>query len=91
MLTIGALLNDIERVYLPCQTVDPEIFFAEWPTELERAKELCADCPLRRQCLEGALARREAYGVWGGQLVIDGVIVPRKRGRGRPRKADIAA
>ena len=50
------------------------------------AKALCAPCPLKTACLAGALERREPWGVWGGQLVLSGVVVPRKRPRGRPRK-----
>jgi len=73
---------------LPCWTVDPDLFFAESPADVERAKALCGDCPLREACLAGALQRHEPWGVWGGQLVVSGVVVPRKRPRGRPRKAD---
>lgn len=76
---------------LPCHLVDPDLFFAESPADVERAKALCADCPLRQSCLAEALDRREPWGVWGGQLVVSGVIVPRKRPRGRPRKTEIAA
>ena len=71
---------------LPCHLVDPDLFFAESPTDVERAKALCLDCPLRQTCLSEALERREPWGVWGGQLVIQGAIVARKRPRGRPRK-----
>jgi WhiB family redox-sensing transcriptional regulator len=76
---------------LPCHLVDPDLFFAESPADVERAKALCVDCPLRQACLAEALDRREPWGVWGGQLVMQGVIVPRKRPRGRPRKNDVAA
>jgi WhiB family redox-sensing transcriptional regulator len=31
-----------------------------------RAKVICASCPVRRQCLEHAVASGERYGVWGG-------------------------
>jgi hypothetical protein len=44
------------------------------------------DLPRRR-----ALERREPWGVWGGQLFIQGVVVPRKRPVGRPRKNEVAA
>ena len=71
---------------LPCHTVDPDLWFAESPADVEAAKALCAPCPLRTACLAGALERREPWGVWGGQLVLSGVVVPRKRPRGRPRK-----
>lgn len=72
--------------HLPCLDEDPDLFFAEAPADLEVAKEVCATCPVRESCLTGALDRREPYGVWGGQLLIQGVIVARKRPRGRPRK-----
>jgi len=72
---------------LPC-TEDPELFFAEAPSDVEAAKELCQGCRIRVACLEGALERREPWGVWGGELLLRGTVVPRKRPRGRPRKAD---
>jgi WhiB family redox-sensing transcriptional regulator len=31
-----------------------------------KAKSVCADCPVRAQCLNYALSRPEKYGVWGG-------------------------
>ncbi|MGI8535679.1 MAG: WhiB family transcriptional regulator [Mycobacteriales bacterium] len=76
---------------LPCWTADPDLWFAESPQSVEDAKSLCVPCPLREACLAGALDRREPWGVWGGQLVVHGVVVPRKRPRGRPRKVDLAA
>ena len=76
---------------LPCWTEDPDLWFAESPVDVEAAKALCVPCPLREACLSGALDRREPWGVWGGQLVVAGVVVPRKRPRGRPRKVDLAA
>jgi len=71
---------------LPCRSNDPELWFAEQPARIELAKALCADCPLQQACLEMALERREPWGVWGGQIFVDGVVVAQKRGRGRPRK-----
>ena len=44
------------------------------------------DCPVRDLCLTGAKQRREPWGVWGGELFLQGVVIPRKRPRGRPRK-----
>ncbi|WP_106400037.1 WhiB family transcriptional regulator [Actinocorallia populi] len=70
---------------LPCRT-DPELFFAESPADVEHAKALCTDCPVRKSCLAGALERQEPWGVWGGELFVRGEIVARKRPRGRPRK-----
>lgn len=71
---------------LPCRTTDPDLFFSETPEEVERAKGLCGFCPVRGICLAGALERAEPWGVWGGELFVDGAVVARKRPRGRPRK-----
>ncbi len=65
---------------------DPELFFAESPADVEYAKSLCRDCPIQEACLASALERREPWGVWGGELFVQGVVVARKRPRGRPRK-----
>lgn len=32
----------------------------------ERAKAICAQCPVRQPCLEYALDIREPHGIWGG-------------------------
>ena len=71
---------------LPCRVQDPELWFAEQASGVERAKALCQQCPVRIQCLDGALDRGEPWGVWGGQVLVDGRVVAAKRGRGRPRK-----
>ena len=71
---------------MPCQANDPELWFAERPEDVEFAKTLCGMCPARIQCLAGALDRQEPWGVWGGQLLVQGAVVARKRPRGRPRK-----
>jgi WhiB family redox-sensing transcriptional regulator len=76
---------------IPCRATNPELFFAESPEDVERAKALCHGCPVRLVCIAGALERREPWGVWGGELFVQGVVVPRKRPRGRPRKDEVAA
>jgi WhiB family transcriptional regulator, redox-sensing transcriptional regulator len=75
---------------VPCLTVDPELFFAESPEDVETAKAMCAECPVRTACLTAALDRQEPWGVWGAELFVQGAIVARKRPRGRPRK-EVAA
>ena len=72
---------------LPCRSHDPDLWFAEAPAELERAKQLCTGCPVKAQCLDSALSRQEPWGVWGGEIFDRGSVVPRKRPRGRPSKA----
>jgi WhiB family redox-sensing transcriptional regulator len=76
---------------LPCWFADPELFFAESPVDIQCAKTVCQACPVRSECLAGALQRREPWGVWGGELFSNGTVIPTKRARGRPRKEPIAA
>lgn len=76
---------------LPCREHDANLWFAESAQDVEMAKGLCRDCPLRAQCLAGALRRQEPWGVWGGQVFVQGRIVAYKRSRGRPRKNPLAA
>jgi WhiB family redox-sensing transcriptional regulator len=74
------------RRVLPCRVQDPELWFAESPARLEEAKAFCRECPVRAACLAGALDRGEPWGVWGGEIFDHGVVIARKRPRGRPRK-----
>lgn len=62
------------------------LFFSDDPLDIARAKAICSRCVLRESCLAGALARREVWGVWGGEILIDGEVVAEKRRRGRPPK-----
>lgn len=95
-MMLTALIDDsVEAVglgtELPCRANDPELWFAERPDDVEFAKALCGACPLQTACLSGAQQRGEPWGVWGGQLFQQGVVIPRKRPRGRPRKESVAA
>ena len=63
-----------------------ELFFSDQIPDIVRAKRICATCPLIVSCLEGALERREPWGVWGGQLFLNGKVLAQKRRRGRPPK-----
>ncbi|MCN9240710.1 WhiB family transcriptional regulator [Streptomyces sp. RY43-2] len=52
----------------PYHQVDPELFFPE-PDEIDRiraAKALCAQCPVRRVCLDAALENGDSAGIRGG-------------------------
>jgi WhiB family redox-sensing transcriptional regulator len=91
MSTSGLDSRGLAEELLPCRANDAELFFAESPSDVELAKALCRDCPVRVECLAGALERREPWGVWGGELFLSGAVIPRKRPRGRPRKNDVAA
>jgi WhiB family redox-sensing transcriptional regulator len=57
-----------------CRGADATLFFSPLVTETKqekdareaKAKAICAECPVRSQCLDFALNTREAYGIWGG-------------------------
>jgi WhiB family redox-sensing transcriptional regulator len=87
-MSVETCRNACKTAELPCHIGEPDLWFAENPSELEQAKALCVDCPIRRECLTAALEREEPWGVWGGEIVERGVIVARKRPRGRPRKSE---
>ncbi len=75
------------RIDLPCQTAgEADLWFADEPARLETAKALCRECPLQAPCLDEALRRAEPWGVWGGEIFDRGIVIARKRPRGRPRK-----
>jgi WhiB family transcriptional regulator, redox-sensing transcriptional regulator len=78
--------DQLVATLIPCREYDAELWFAESTADVELAKSLCQECPLRAGCLAGAVDREEPWGVWGGEVFVGGVVVPRKRGRGRPRK-----
>ena len=62
------------------------LFFSEELQDIAAAKAVCSTCAVREPCLQGAIARREPWGVWGGQLFFNGKILAFKRKRGRPPK-----
>ncbi|MDJ1136265.1 WhiB family transcriptional regulator [Streptomyces iconiensis] len=68
--TLGDHTWHNQAACLPTTTnpVDPEIFFPE-PEEMDRihaAKALCAQCPVRRTCLDAALEAGDREGIRGG-------------------------
>ena len=63
-----------------------DLFFSEQLDDIAVAKNFCQPCPVREACLAGALARREPWGVWGGELFANGKVLAQKRKRGRPPK-----
>jgi WhiB family transcriptional regulator, redox-sensing transcriptional regulator len=60
------------------------LFFSDDDLDIARAKAVCRTCSMSDACRQGALDRGEAYGVWGGVLLIDGVIARFPQRRGRP-------
>jgi hypothetical protein len=48
-----------------CSGEDPDIFFPAYGDPGVRARQVCARCPVRADCLEHATAKDE-WGIWGG-------------------------
>jgi WhiB family redox-sensing transcriptional regulator len=65
-----------------CRDVDTNVFFPLTDDEAGPAREICATCPVRDECLEFALATRQDDGVWGGLTETE-----RRRLRRRRREA----
>ena len=49
-----------------CRGVGADVFFTEQDEATRPAKEVCAGCPVREECLDYALRNGERHGVWGG-------------------------
>jgi len=48
-----------------CRSSGPDALFVQG-AEQNRAKQLCAGCPVRTECLAEALDNQIEWGVWGG-------------------------
>ena len=62
------------------------LFFSDDLVDIGRAKAMCEKCALKANCLADAVDREEPWGVWGGELLLNGRIVTAKRACGRPPK-----
>ena len=62
-----------------CAQTDPELFFPAPGMPNRDAKRVCAACPVRAECLEDALARRELMGVRGGLSAMERRALLRER------------
>jgi WhiB family transcriptional regulator, redox-sensing transcriptional regulator len=59
------------RSIAECQFADPDLFFpisaaGKALPQVAEAKEICARCQVRRECLTFALLTGQRHGVWGG-------------------------
>ena len=63
------LIRDDWATSAACAPYDPELWWVEDPKDLARrvALEVCASCPVQRDCLQHALTRPEREGIWGGK------------------------
>jgi WhiB family redox-sensing transcriptional regulator len=54
------------RQHAACRGLEPEVFYPVSEEQIDEAKSVCRECPVREPCLEYALVNRERDGVWGG-------------------------
>lgn len=52
-------------------------------TLYDNAKAICRECPVKKHCLDHALATKERYGCWGGLAPIERLRIERKHRRQR--------
>ena len=66
-----------------CRTIPKnhkEWFFSESHKKMDKAKAICATCPVRIECLEHAVTVREK-GIWGGETGQGRERIRREQGR----------
>ena len=62
-LTIGPLSW---KDYANCLGGNEDLFFPDRGASTRVAKQICAACQVRVDCLEYAVTRGEKFGIWGG-------------------------
>jgi WhiB family redox-sensing transcriptional regulator len=79
------------RADAACRGEAAELFFPSGSTgpaltQIAKAKEVCARCPVREACLEFALGTGQRYGIWGGLTEDERRSVRRRRQRAAARR-----
>lgn len=77
-----------------CRGMSSTHFFHPWnergperEARIQRAKQICAGCPVIESCQQHALELQEVYGIWGGLSEDERLILlgrHRRRGRAAP-------
>jgi WhiB family redox-sensing transcriptional regulator len=73
-----------------CLGADPDLFFPQRGESAERAREICARCPVRRACLDYALRNAITHGIWGGLAERERRVLRTRRLRTMRRERDRA-
>ncbi len=74
----GACRGPQAAVFFPPPQFERKVERAE---RERRAKEICADCPVTKECLDYALSIKEPHGIWGGlneaerRLIVESVSI----------------
>jgi len=73
-----------------CRSADPDLFFpisGRAAAQIARAKAVCAQCVVQRDCLRYALAADPVQGVWGGLSEQERRLLRRREQKARARAA----
>lgn len=65
-------MSDDWRDHAACKGADPNLFFpgrGDWMA-IRVAKQICAGCDVRAECLEEAIINNEREGIFGGTTVL---------------------
>lgn len=54
------------RDFANCLGANGDLFFPDRGASTRAAKQICAECQVRLDCLEYAVTRGEKFGIWGG-------------------------
>jgi WhiB family redox-sensing transcriptional regulator len=54
------------REFALCLNYEPDLWYSEEAGDGVKAVRICAECPVRSDCLGWAIARNENDGIWGG-------------------------
>jgi len=74
-----------------CRGEPTDVFFPTSDAQAQAAKQICAACPVREECLEFALESRPADGVWGGLTPIERHRLIRRRQKAARKDRGAAA
>ncbi len=67
-MTVEAHRDEYEWMFRGrCRDVNPGGFFPSNGLGVELAQRVCAECPVKTECLDYALLHRIEHGVWGGE------------------------
>ena len=72
-----------------CAEQPPSLFFPSDGVGVDVARRVCADCPVRTECLEYALTNRIDHGVWGGTSERERRRILKARARERSKGAPV--
>jgi WhiB family redox-sensing transcriptional regulator len=73
--------------YAACTGQSTHLFYPSKHHKADRAKAICARCPVRQQCLDEAIARADHNGIWGGCSPEERKLISRARRREQQEEA----